>query len=278
VRRRGALVAVVCVVAALGNVALSNHAGRWFDPLDETIAVRLLGSHEATRYLIDHGMPYDANVRALHRRDAIIFLAHAVTFGKEYARYRRWLNAKGRSTYTSYLLTHPWTDITGPFDDRRRLLTPAVRNYGRTYHDEPRGAFNFVGKAGMPQSLPVVEVWVGLAVIATIGLWRRRRDRALLFATGIVALLVVPHFMVGWLGDALELDRHAISAAVQLRIVLWIFTALALDAVLDRRVNRSVEVRAQAEPHPDEEDGGGQSHEHPDTSVSGETALPPADR
>ncbi|MDQ1466241.1 MAG: hypothetical protein QOH10_656, partial [Actinomycetota bacterium] len=45
VRRRGALVAVVCVVAALGNVALSNHAGRWFDPLDETIAVRLLGSH-----------------------------------------------------------------------------------------------------------------------------------------------------------------------------------------------------------------------------------------
>jgi hypothetical protein len=238
-RRRGAAIAAVCLVAAVTNVALSNHGGRWFDPLDETIAVRLLGSHEATHYLVDHGMPYNQQVRALHQRNAIVFLAHAVTFGKEYASYRKWLLNKGRSTYSAFLLTHPAWDISKPFDDRRRLLTPALRNYGRTYHNEPRGGFLVVGKAGMPQSEPVVEAWVGLALLAAIGLWRHKRDRALLAATGVVAFLVIPHFMVAWHGDALELDRHAISAAVQLRIVLWIVTAVGLDAVLDWRWKRT---------------------------------------
>jgi hypothetical protein len=218
---------------------LSNHAGRWFDPLDETIAVRLLGSHEATRYLVDHGMPYNQQVRALHKQFAIVFLAHNVTYGKEYASYRKWLLDRGRSTYTSFLLTHPWYDISESFDGRQTLLTPDVLNYGRLYYTEPGGAFVYVGKVGMPQSEPVVEVWIGAALLAGLALWRLRRDRALLLATGVVAFLVIPHFMVAWHGDALELDRHIIGAAVQLRIVLWIVTALALDAVLDWRWKRS---------------------------------------
>jgi hypothetical protein len=232
-RRRGAIIAAVCLVAAVTNIGLSNHAGRWFDPLDETIAVRLLGSHEATQYFVDHGMPYDARVKALHKPNAIVFKAYNVTYGKEYEKYRNWLLSDGRSTYTSFLLTHPWWDVSKPFDDRRRVLTPDLRDYGRTYHNEPRGAFEYVGKAGMPQVKWVLEAWVVLALLAAMGLWWRRRDRALLLATGVVAFLVLPHFMVAWHGDALELDRHIISAAVQLRIVLWIVAAMVLDAVLD---------------------------------------------
>jgi hypothetical protein len=238
-RRRAAIVVVVCVIAGVGNAALSNHAGRWFDPLDETIAARLLGSHEATRYFVDHGMPDNAAVRALHKHFAIVFLAHDVTYGKEYASYRKWLLDKGRGTYTGFLLTHPWYDISEPFDDRQTLLTPNLRDYARLYYTEPRGAFIYVGKAGMPQSETAMVVWIGAALVAALVLWRVRRDRMLLIATGTVAFLVIPQFMVAWHGDALELDRHIISAAVQLRIVLWIVTAMAFDAVLDWRWRRA---------------------------------------
>ena len=246
-RRRAVIVAVVCLVAAVGNIEGSNHAGRWFDPLDETIAARLLGSHEATRYFVAHGMPLNSHVRALHKKDAIAFLARSVTFGPEYRSYRNWLLKKGRGTYTSFLLTHPASDISGPFDDRQRLLTPALRNYGRLYYVEPRGPFQYAGKVGLGNSEAVVEVWIGLALIAGALLWIRRRDRALLLAMGLSALVVVVHFLVSWHGDALELDRHAISPAVELRIVLWVMTALTLDAVIAGARERGRSKRASVE-------------------------------
>ena len=67
-------------------------------------------------------------MRALHKKNAIVFLAHDVTYGKEYASYRKWLLKDGRSTYTSFLLTHPWYDLSKPFDDRQTLLVPDLRH------------------------------------------------------------------------------------------------------------------------------------------------------
>ncbi len=232
-RRYGVIVAAACAVAAVVNIGLSNHAGRWFDPLDETIAVRLLGDHTATTYFVEHGMPLDARVRALHKEGGLAYLAHSVPFGREYAPYKHWLLTRGRSTYSSFLLTHPVYDVVEPFDDRGKLLTPKVRGYGWVYHDEPRGVFTVVGSVGFPGSLVLAEIWTGLAGVCGCVLWRLRRDRALLIATGLLALLVVPYFFVVWHGDALEIDRHSLSVAVQLRIVLWVVTAMALDSVLE---------------------------------------------
>ena len=245
-RRRAAIVAAVCLVAALGNIAASNHAGRWFDPLNETIAVRLLGDHTATKYFADHGMPLTPQVRALHHKNSIVYLAYNVTFGREYRTYRSWLLHKGRSTYTSFLLTHPGWDVSHPFEGRASFLKPDLRDYGRTFYVEPRGGFLYVGKVGMPQSQPVVEIWLVLAVVATAFLGRRRRDRVLLLTIGLSTLIMLVHFLVAWHGDALEIDRHVIGAAIQLRILLWIVAAMTLDAVLDwwgtRRAAASVEV------------------------------------
>jgi hypothetical protein len=245
-RRRAVVVGVVCLVAALGNIAASNHAGRWFDPLDETIAVRLLGNHEATDYFVDHGMPLNRYVRNLHDPGAIVFLARKVTFGPEYRSYRHWLLQKGRGTYSSFLVTHPGYTISRAYEGRSSLLKPDLRNYGRTFYVEPRGAFLYLGKVGMPQSQPVIEIWIGLAAVAAVGLYRRGRDRALLLAMALSTVILVVHYLLAWHGDALEIDRHTISAAVELRIVLWVITAMTLDEVLavvhSRRAAASVQV------------------------------------
>jgi MYXO-CTERM domain-containing protein len=249
--RRGLVIAAVCAIAGLGNIAASNHAGRWFDPLNETISVRLLGSPMATRYLVAHGLPLDANVRRLNAPHEYPFLRHSLLYAPEYKRYRTWVNGRGRSTYTAFLLTHPAWVVSRPFDDRDRLLAPVLRDYGWLFHDEPRGPFTVAGSIAFPGSPVLVEVWLALAAIAAAELWRRRRDAPLLIATGVVALLIVPHFLVVFHGDALEVDRHSLSAAVELRIVLWIITAMALDEllahsaigrVLPRLRRRSVEV------------------------------------
>lgn len=236
VRWRGLAVAAVCVVTGLGTIAASNHAGRWFDPLNETISLRLLSSPEATRYLVAHGMPLDANVRRLNAPHMYPFLRNDLHSAPKYAAYRNWVRARGRTTYVTFLLTHPGSDLSGPFKDRDRLLAPELRDYGWLSYDEPRGPFTIAGSLGFPGSPVLVEVWIGLAAIAAGALARRRDRRSLLTAAALLALVIVPHYLVVWHGDALEIDRHSLGAAVQLRIVLWVITALALDAVLARSV------------------------------------------
>jgi hypothetical protein len=246
VRARATVLAGVCVVAAGLNIAGSNHSGRWFAPLDETITVRLLGSHEATRYLVDHGLPLSRQVRFLHEPGMMAMNEDSVTYQPQYKQYRNWLYHKGRNTYAGFLLTHPASDLSGPFDDRQRLLRPYVRNYANLYKDDPGPAFRVVGAIAMPSSQALVEVWIALAVLAALGLARRRRDRVLLVTAGLSAFLCVVHFMAAWHGDALELDRHAIAAAVQLRIVLWILTALFVDELAVRRATKGVQSAAAA--------------------------------
>jgi hypothetical protein len=233
------VLAGVCIVAAGLNIAGSNHSGRWFSPLDETVTVRLLGSHEATRYLLDHGLPLSPQVRALHQPYAQALTGDRVTFDPAFAAYRAWLNSKGRSTYASFLLTHPASDISGPFADRQRLLRPAIRGYAHTYYVDGGPVFRVIGSIGMPSSQGLVEIWIVAALLAAIALARRRRNRVLLVTVALSTLLLVVHYLVDWHGDALELDRHAIAAAVQLRVVLWIVTALVVDEIATRRSVRA---------------------------------------
>jgi hypothetical protein len=162
-----------------------------------------------------------------------------VTFDPAFAAYRAWLNSKGRSTYASFLLTHPASDISGPFADRQRLLRPAIRGYAHTYYVDGGPVFRVIGSIGMPSSQGLVEIWIVAALLAAIALARRRRNRVLLVTVALSTLLLVVHYLVDWHGDALELDRHAIAAAVQLRVVLWIVTALVVDEIATRRSVRA---------------------------------------
>ena len=199
-RRRGTVIAAVCAIAAVGSIAASNHADRWYNPLNETISIRLLGSPMATRYLVAHGMPLDANVRRLHAPHMYPFLRHDLLYAPKYEPYRTWALNRGQATYTSFLLTHPAWDLAQPFDDRDRLLAPSLRGYGRLFHDEPRGAFNIVGAIGNPASPMLIEIWIGLAALAAVALGRfaSRPNRRLLLAIGVVAILVVPHYLLVW--------------------------------------------------------------------------------
>jgi hypothetical protein len=229
-RRRALAMVAVCVLGAGVNMGLATKAHRWYHPLTETIVVRILGSTMATDYFVARGMPYDAPVRELH--------THYNNQGDldtapQYFLFRTWVMDHGRSTYARFLATHPGWTIGKPFADRTRLLTPDLP-YGVLHHDEPRGGFRVIGAIAFPENIVLVEVWIGAALVAATMLWRRRYRRDALAAVGVLAVLVVPAYLAAWHGDALEADRHSLSAAVQLRIVLWIITAMTLDAVVSR--------------------------------------------
>ena len=233
-RRRAVAMLLVCVLAAGANMALAARAHRWYHPLTETIAARILGSRAATGYFVARGMPYDPAVRALHT-DFLTSVADLDT-GPQYARFRAWIRDRGRATYVRFLAGHPDWLLKNPYDDRKRLLAPNLP-YGVIYHNEPRGAFVVIGALAMPGNVVLVEIWMAAALVAALVIGRRRSRRPMVVAAGVVAALVVPAFLAAWHGDALEVDRHSLGAAVQLRIVLWVVALLALDRFVAR--NRS---------------------------------------
>ena len=53
---------------------------------------------------------------------------------------------------------------------------------------------------------------------------------------GLLLALAGAAFYASWHGDALEADRHALTAAIQLRIGLWIATVLVVDVLAGRRL------------------------------------------
>lgn len=230
-RRRALTMLVICTVAAGVNMGLAAKAHRWYHPLTETIAVRILGSRMATNYFVARGMPYDTPVRELHTN----YLSNAgdLYAGPRYARFRTWVIDHGRSTYASFLGSHPGWVFGKPFADRRRLLAPDLP-YGVLHHDDPRGAFRVIGAIAFPGNVVLVEVWIGAALLAAAVVGRQRSRRRVVIAVGAMAVLVVPAFLAAWHGDALEADRHSLSAAVQLRVVLWIAALIALDGSRER--------------------------------------------
>ena len=231
-RRRAIVMAVACLLGAILTIGLSNHARRWYYPVSETITLRIMGSPMATKYFVAHGMPEEARLQIEH--DTYAGLPHALASGPEYRAFQVWVLNHGRSTYTTFLATHPGWDLGKPFADRRRFLAPSLLQYGAAYDIEPQGLFRALGALGFPGSVVLVEVWAAGAVLAAVAFARTRTRRPLVTAIAVTSGLAIVSFVLSWHGDALETDRHSLSAAVELRIALWVVAAITLDLAATR--------------------------------------------
>ena len=163
-----------------------------------------------------------------------VYIVGNVVNGPAYAPMRAWLEADGRHVYFGYLLSHPGWTLRKPFDDRQRFFGSAVTVYGTAFHLQPRGVLGTIGWIGAPRSIFGTELWSIAVALALAWCFFDRRRRALVLTLAFVLALAGAAFYASWHGDALEADRHALTAAIQLRIGLWIATVLAIDVLAGR--------------------------------------------
>jgi hypothetical protein len=260
-RIRGLSIGVAGLVLAVSATSLSNAAQppRWYWPLAETTSIRLLADPGATRYLVDHGFPLDAETRSLPGR--YIFIVFQVKDGAAFASFRHWVRVDGRRAYLGFLVTHPGWTLRRPFDDRKAFFDfGVVEGYSNNllYRNHPGGPFAVIGAVAAPHSAPLAELWSLAAVVALGVLFRRRQQRALLGAITLSGVLAVIGYYAAWHGDALEVYRHALTANVGLRLTLWFVTILVIDAVVERARSRR---RGSAIGMPGESDLDGEEHD-----------------
>ena len=242
VRARGLVIGAACIVLALSATSLSNAADppRWYWPIAETTAMRMLADPGAAKYIEKAGFPIDAQTRSLPK--TYIYAVAKVRHDASFRPFREWVRVHGRSTYLHYLASHPGWALRKPFNERDALFNVGVVEvYGKVYRDLPGAPVRAVGAVATPHSGLLTEIWT-LAAAVALGLmfWKRSVPRRLLGVAALGIVFAVLGYYAAWYGDVLEVYRHSMSAAVQLRLALWIVTVLAIDAVISERADAIV--------------------------------------
>lgn len=160
--------------------------------------------------------------------------------------FARWLSHDAPGTYALYLVTHPWYTVTAPLGDMLSvrpayadppvdddpLLAPAnAYAASRRLLPEPLEAVLFApGRTGT-----VVALVVG-AVAAVAWRWRRAGVEPRHLVPVAAAGLAAVGLYLSWHSSTIELGRHALTAAVVLRLACLVLLAQVADGALaDRR-------------------------------------------
>jgi hypothetical protein len=257
---RSIAIAVALVVISVFGFASANRNKSALDvSLADIVQGRILTNPSYSAWFQAHGMPYTSTMAKAAGGYPATPLLHDPIFDP-------WLLAHGQSTYAEFLLTHPRYALWEPLADvggESASLTTRTNSPTPTLQPEPSPSLlsPTVAYGRHRQVLPTVvesflfeqgQIGDLLVLIAVTGgvtwvVWRRRALNRKFVVPGLVVLSAVPQFYTVWLGDPLELDRHAMVLAVSVRIGLWILLAYGLDRVLMDR-EEGVPVRSIARP------------------------------
>jgi hypothetical protein len=207
------------VVLALGSVAIfalstasANAGQRWYQPLRDILLNRVDKDAEMAQYFGERLGPM-------------------------------WKDADARRVYARYLVSHPRYTFVEPFfgsqttpfstpDNASALLDPDLRIYNDNAADRPFPLPRSVSDLFYVQGKRSI-VFLLLIVVGTASVVALRFGASWLWAVpAAVVVSTVPHALVAYHLSGLEVDRHALEAALLLRLGLLVLAVLACDAVL----------------------------------------------
>lgn len=215
--RRWFVLAGTAAAICLASQAAAGASERWEFPFYNVVAQRVLPDASARDYFKSHGMPVTPALLRLSgqwasTQDGAFFRDPGL------ATFRSWSLQHGRSTYAGMLASRPLATLRGPWKDRAAILTPDVSAYGTLPAASSVQALTDVLAA------PWVALLAGVAGLAGLLLRRPSRVSAVLacFAGAALAGLLIV-----WHADAMEVPRHELATAIQLRLCSWILLGSA---------------------------------------------------
>lgn len=231
----------------------------WTYPLTTDICSRILPDPEARDFFYKAGMPHSKILMEFsgrHNAYSENLLSDHPDKSKIDPVYDRWVLKEGMRTYFSYVLSHPFKALGWVWETRRHWIAPSLRgeHYGRApttlvYQRVARrsrlvlplcstGLVN--GEVLLTSEITGLFFPMGFWVVPAaflLGLlvllaFRWRRSPVLfvplsLFLGGLFLAVVTV------IGDANEIDRHAICVAMLLRLSLLFSVLLISDAILE---------------------------------------------
>jgi hypothetical protein len=239
-RLKAVLVAGLCAIFLLGYVS-ADAGKRWLQPMIDIVDHRVINTPSMERYFVAHGFPAHTNW----------------PLGS-------WIRNHSRSTYLSYLLKHPGYALITPLHGRQQTLWTTSSNAASLVDPNvaaDNASHRFLPLPGraekilFPRGVALVCALL-MIVLAGAGLVARRFGWERLWLAPLALLLTTyPHFLVVWHQSGIEVDRHALEAALLLRIGLLLLALFAIDRALSSRARTAPEQSASQSPRPTPSEG-----------------------
>jgi hypothetical protein len=231
-RARASLVALagVCIATFALSLVSADVGGRWQQPIQNVVTLRVLPSPERRAYFLDHGLPLDPDqARAAAGRcinPSGAFLCVRVT---EPAFYR-WISHDARTVYFDSWWAFPATTLWEPLAHIRLSVGTEVPLAAVAFTQLKAPIARWIENVVFPRSPRVLAGWLAVDAIALAITVRRRGWIHSATVPVVLVLLTYPHLWAVWTGDAADVSRHALAASVQLRLGLWLLAAAIVDA------------------------------------------------
>jgi hypothetical protein len=245
----GGLAAGVLAVFLVGFWATTTEGAklrRHERPILHVVGFRVLADPAKTRWWVDHGMP-EPTPRVRRERRSLAGIAEGgLPSDPATDRFIEWSLDHGRSTLVEYLATHPKYALKSTVDARQSLLSGVTGGYlspdARIVVPEPLTSLVY------PRQSQDVYFWLVVVGLGALGVALAFGGRRV-WTVPVFALAVqVPHAMVVFHGDTLEVPRHAILVAVTTRLALLILALMAIDRVVQTRSGRMFDGRGSVAP------------------------------
>jgi hypothetical protein len=159
--------------------------------------------------------------------------------------FLRWVRRHGRATLARYLIAHPLAALRPLVEFHQRLLGGVTLGYRSP--DARMALPDPLASALYPERGDGALIW--LAVVSGIGLAAAlvgRARRTWLVPIGLI-LLEIPHALLVYHGDTLEIPRHAILMAIMLRLGVLLLALFAVGALIEALSARLAARRPAAE-------------------------------
>jgi hypothetical protein len=220
----------------IGSSALVAAGNRWVFPYYNLVQQRILPDEGKRGYFMAKGMPvserlmdYAGKVPGPRRR--VFYVDEGV------ADFRDWSSKHGRSTYTSFLLAHPGYLVGAPMSYLGTIFEADLREY------QPKEFKSLVPESvsGIGWDGRLLPVWtlIAFALLAVSAAQWRDRPRRHTLVPALMMLLSAPHLILIWHGDAMEVERHALSATYEARLGFVLASIFALEYFARRRTLKS---------------------------------------
>lgn len=207
--------------------ALSANIGqRWVFPFYNIISQRILPYSQPRQFFTHHGMPLNSTLSKLTNMWASSDNYTYYT-SPELDKFREWATKYGRSTYLKYLTSHPVYFLLSPLHTINHDFTANLLDYAAP-------GYTPLLRSSILMSLinPYAFIFYSLASLITIVFIAIRspiKKNTLYWVATALIITSYLHYLIVWHGDAMEISRHALPAAIQFRLGIWFLIILLID-------------------------------------------------
>jgi hypothetical protein len=206
-------------------------------PIMHVIGRRVLINREEERFFRAHGMPAPPPLARAQRKSLAGIAEGEVPSDPATDAFIAWGRKHGRSVLARYLLRHPLHTFKQTFRNRQRLLAGVTQGY--TAPNARRLLPQPIDNLAYPRGSQDVWFWLVVVCVGAIAVWRRLGAGRFWLVPAVALLVQMPHAIVVYQADTLEIPRHAVLVAVMTRLSLVLLALFAIDAIANRKLDRS---------------------------------------